>query len=424
MDINKGLRYISILMTPVAFVINPLLLLFMVVCQMISYLRCAETMEDKFLLLFLCATTFTGISVFSFKIYDILILSFFVYAVARHDKDLYITSEQILYLFVVFVVSLFHFNNTALLETSRYVFSIMLMILIQSGHIEFGKYQTEILHIMLANLYYAVCVYILTSREWVQNYSGTVISTSIYMEYAEVRLNGFFTDPNKYTVFCFTMLILVKLFFDDSRIKKAAMFILGIAAVISGSRMGLVGIIVFLMFEGFSVFREQNRIVASFLFCGTLLVSAVWIVCPDIFTTILNEGYFLVTEILGREHTLELFKNVSEDGRVVVWRMAASYIAEHPFLGHGWLSYGELLPYLTHNTFLSLLLDGGILMLATYLFFFRKVFWGKNWIIMIPLFFLPVFLLDLSNLRMHYLLLALIQAGQERTQYDTIHCFD
>lgn len=328
MDINKGMRYLSILMTPVAFIINPWLLLCMVVCQMISYLRCAETIEDKFLLLFLCATTFTGISVFSFKIYDILILSFFVYAAARPDKDLYITSEQILYLFVVFAVSLFHFNNTALLETLRYVFSIMLMILIQSGHIEFRKYQSEILHIILANLYYALCVYILTSRELVQNYSGAVISTSIYIEYAEVRLNGFFTDPNKYAVFCFTMLILVKLFWDDGKIKKTAMFILGIAAVISGSRMGLVGIVVFFIFEGFSVFKEQNRIVTSFLFCGTLLAAAVWIVRPDIFTTILNAGYFLVTEILGREHTLELFRNVSEDGRVIIWKMAASYIAE------------------------------------------------------------------------------------------------
>ncbi len=431
-DFNKCFRYFSILMTPAAFVVSPWLLLIMVICQLFTYFQCAENMADKFILMFLCATTFTGISVFSFKLYDILIFLFFVYMLARRDKDLYITSEQILYFFVVLAVFFIHFHTTAFLEVFRYAISIMLMVLVQSDRIALKEYQTEIISIIAANLYYALSVYIFTSMGWAVNHSNRIISTAVYIESAEVRLNGFFTDPNKYTVFCFTMLILVHLFFDDNRMKKAGIFLLVMEAVISGSRMGVVGIALFLAFEAFGIFKEKNRILLTIFSCMILACAAIWIMFPGIVTSLLNGMYFFVTKLLGRAHTLELFENVSEDGRVLIWKSAVTYIKEHPFLGHGWLSYEQLLSYLTHNTFLSLLLDGGLFMVSAYLCFFRKIFFGKDWMIMVPLFFLPVFLLDLCDFRMHYLLLALLEAGRERVwhgiggknSYDAINYSD
>lgn len=99
---------------------------------------------------------------------------------------------------------------------------------------------------------------------------------------------------------------------------------------------------------------------------------------------------------------------MKDDNRVYVWGKAIQFISQKPFWGNGWLAYQSLLPYPTHNTIVSLLLDGGAFVLTAYLYTFGPLFSNKRFGATISCVILPMLLLDLGNYRVLFLLLALI----------------
>ena len=129
---------------------------------------------------------------------------------------------------------------------------------------------------------------------------------------------------------------------------------------------------------------------------------------PDTISTTINTIYTVAARILGREHTLEINATLHDDNRMIIWRMAIECILRKPLLGYGWLSFSRLLPYPTHNTVLSLLLDGGIFVFLAYLYTIFPLLSNRNYNLLIPCVIIPSLVLDLGNYRIYFLLLALI----------------
>ena len=116
----------------------------------------------------------------------------------------------------------------------------------------------------------------------------------------------------------------------------------------------------------------------------------------------------LSAKLLGREHTLKVNASFEDDNRMRIWMMAFNYIKQKPIIGYGWIANEQLLPYPTHNTLISLLLDGGLIVLMSYIYTFLPLFKNKRQDIVIPYIIVPLLLLDLGNYRLWYLLLGLV----------------
>lgn len=408
-EFHVGFRFFLIIATPFAFVINPYFLLAIIVCQMFSYFKCGESADEKFFLMFLCATSFTGVSVFGIKIYDILIFSYFLYVLVKSRGNIYMMPAQILYMSAVLIVYFIHFELNTFVEVLRYIFSIMLMVLILNSDMDPGKYKSELIEIVVANLYYAVSIFVMILRGWGHNFTGKVLSTDIYIFSTEMRMNGFFTDPNKYMTFCFTLLIFVKLFWKEDWKKRCIITLLLLSALVSGARTTVIIVVLYFVLAFFRFCWENDRILFVIGVCAALLSGMFIIVFSGGFIDAANRVFVSLTRLLGRTNTLRINADIMNDNRIYVWRLAVGIIEEQLFLGHGWLSYTYLLPFATHNTFISLLLDGGIFMATAYALFYRRLIFNKYWNITLPMFLIPILVLDLSNYRMHYLLLALIE---------------
>ena len=68
---------------------------------------------------------------------------------------------------------------------------------------------------------------------------SSFISTNVYIYSDEVRLNGFFSDPNKYMTFCLALLFIIDVFVENPTYKRNGILILSIATVLSMSRTAL-----------------------------------------------------------------------------------------------------------------------------------------------------------------------------------------
>ena len=396
---RKGDRLISAilyLLTPFAFMANPLLFVVCITAQLVLQTLHGYRFSELFVVLLLNGFVYSSVSFAGLRFYDWIIIFSFAYVFINKRGHVAIPVRLLIFITSVFLVFLFHGMKTnEILEVVRYFVSILLIVVVLNTKPDMNLISESIIRICKVTLYNAIIVFAMIQLGRVHNYMSSFISTNVYIYSDEIRLNGFFSDPNKYMTFCLALLFIIDVFVENPTYKRNGILILSIATVLSMSRTALLCLGLYFFVKLLLKLKEKSPVLFGCCIITFSVVCILLLATPDIINSIINELYTLAARVLGREHTLEINATMKDDNRVYVW-------------GNGWLAYQSLLPYPTHNTIVSLLLDGGAFVLTAYLYTFGPLFSNKRFGATISCVILPMLLLDLGNYRVLFLLLALI----------------
>lgn len=398
---------------PGAFIIGDYLFIGLILFQMFLIAGRTPLSGNKLTLMLLNMYLYSCVSVAGFRLYDfVIVFAFIEICVARRGKIILL--RRIIPFFIVVLLNMIIHNSSesSLLEVLRYIICILLLITTINEKFDFNSIINEMICIALGNLYFAFIVFIMIRHGIFENYSG-LIATNVYIFTKELRWNGFFSDPNKYMAFCFALLFISEAFIRAGRKKIAFTIIILISSVLSFSRTALIVIAVFVAFKILIIIRKKMSQSSFYiLLIGVItlfsVIVAVGVLMPDLINRVLNYLYVASSTLLGRVQALQLSTTIQEDNRTRIWRMALQLIKQSPISGYGWASNEYLLPYPTHNTVLALLLDGGVIVLVSYLFMFWPLLSYKRWDIIVSCCIVSSLLLDLQGYRIWFFLLGLI----------------
>ena len=397
------------LITPFVYVVSPYIFLVVLLLEAFLFVHKVSGIGNRFLLLLLLGVMFSCISVAGIRLYDLVIVATFIITWVKKRGHILVTPNIVPFLVLVILVGIAHGGSENLTETLRYIICILLFITTFNNEYNFEDIQSTLMGIALANIYYAVAVFGLNTLGRIREYSG-IVSSNIYVisSSSEVRLNGFFSDPNKYMAFCLALLFIVELWIQKGKFKNFLILILCISSLISLSRTAILSLLAYLFFKVIKVVYEKSKVLLIVLGSAIIITIILLIVNPDVFSAGVNYLYVTSARLMGREHTLSINANMQSDNRTLIWKQAIGLIGERPILGYGWNSIRELIPYPTHNTVLELLLDSGIVGLVCYLILMRKLFFNKYYEYTIPFIWVPILLLDMGGYRVLFLLLGLV----------------
>ena len=253
----KGERLLSsilYLLTPFAFMANPLLFVVCVTAQLVLQTLHGYRFSELFVVLLLNGFVYSSVSFAGLRFYDWIIIFSFVYVFINSRGHVAIPVRLLIFSTSVFLVFLFHGMETnEILEVVRYFVSILLIVVVLNTKPDMNLISESIIRICKVTLYNAIIVFAMIQLGRVHNYMSSFISTNVYIYSDEVRLNGFFSDPNKYMTFCLALLFIIDVFVEDPTYKRNGTLILSIATVLSMS-------ITALLCLGFYFFVPSNLV--------------------------------------------------------------------------------------------------------------------------------------------------------------------
>lgn len=369
---------------------------------------------------YLWAFSFFGISIFSVKIFDIVML-FCLLGIIFWQKKIFFRKELGLiipfYLFIIFQTLYMYFNSdvessSIFLELGRYMLAFLTLFLflqIKSVNKLGLAHWTDVFSVLV--IVQAAVMFMVSNMIGDMNSIGPV-QIQIFTDANESRVSAFFSDPNKMMCF-FAMGLLLSIVLrsrDVRNLKWSSTFwiyLIGAVASLARTSVLIVGAFVVLFFY-YKFFGKTSRIIANLV----LLILGVFLAVlfyqnQYVVMSLIDSFFDRLLKIFGRYNTIKLDSNVASDSRVIVWKQAISYIEQRPLFGNGLLSEERLLPIPTHNTFVQLLLDTGIV--GTVLYFvglivplIKKL---SLWIVF-ALIIIPMLFLDLANFRLVFVVFA------------------
>lgn len=403
-NINKFIRMLIWVILPFLFILNINLFLFVLLIQMVFIKYDAKEFEISCTVIYLFAFLYNGISVFSLRLYDWISIIMFIIILIKNKRLTIRNVLSMLMLVIILVLNLTIFNNSnALQELLRYFMSILVFINIINISFSWECMKPYLIELAFVNLYNCLIVFVFISKDMISNISNSIISSDIFLTTTELRMNGFFTDPNKYMVFCTFLLFVIYYFYNHEK-NYIVKIILYISGILSFSRTSYVVYLVLVcLLIYMDILRRSDK-------NSKIIISLICIIVIYIFIKldIISKLYDFITILSGRERTIAISSTVSEDSRYFIWIQSLDIIKNTFFMGNGLLSFEILLPYPTHNTFIQLILDGGIILLCSWIMFFRRIFIKKSLYLLFPLIIIPIFLLDLANYRILFVLLAFL----------------
>lgn len=404
---------------PLMYIYNIYVFLLLIVLQML-FSSIGKDDGNKIIITLLITTMYSCISILSLRLYDIVIIFWAImFLVKKKFKKTYLA--LIPFLLYVFVLLLYEEHlNDSLIVASRYLFcAIIVLLVINSSNIDFLSLLSDIKTLAIFSAYNAISVFALIKAgkitSWIDGfvnsniyiYNGSSFQRAAAMDGSEVRLNGFFSDPNKYMVFCLALLILVDVISNNFDVYcNKTITIIMMATIMSLSRVSILILGVYLLIKILcSLYRKRK---SAFIFAMLFIIGIFFcfIVNFNMLSNFINELYVGLAKLLGREETLKVNTTLSRDNRLSIWSLAVQYIKESPAWGKGLMACQNLLPYPTHNTLLYLILTGGVIMLVLYILLFMPVF--KKIIqypSVFPCFIIASLVLDLADFRIWYLIL-------------------
>lgn len=422
------------LIIPFSYAISPYIALMLILLQSIVLVKLQSGYGNKFLIAFLNAMLFSCFSFLGLRLYDWIILISIVLLLVRSKLKIFVPRSAIA-IFTIFVFNtIIHpIDSSTLLELERYTMSLMLMVIAVNMTFELDDMYDQMILMSFAALYNSVVVYFLIGLGKIQQLSSTFLSSNIYiynqpnglsqtfMQAAETRMNGFFSDPNKYMVFCFALLILGELLLkkNDGLLLRVVIIM---ASIVSLSRTALLVVLLYVVLK--HMYRMKKRTTSIFVVevVAVGIIGLVVLLFPSALSDIVNNLYDGAARLLGRTKTLEANSSIGNDNRVIVWNLALENIKNSIIFGHGWMSYERLLPYPTHNTLIELMLDGGVITTISYILFFMPLYKLKQWYLTLSCYLVPVMLLGLADYRMWFLILGIVLRrrailGKEKSLY-------
>jgi len=391
-----------------------------VLLQCLFLLFFSKLRNDYFILIYLFAFMYFGVSVFGLKIYDIIFIVFIglklFSAKFYHNRiiDSLKGNRKYLYVFGIALLLRLVFPsevplNLQVLELVRYLFCLLILIFIVPESIGLEKLYSSVTILSLLNILSGIVIFIYHQKGLIgSEYTGFFLDVDLFDPAKESRLAGFFSDPNKYYLF-FSYLYLIVLYkVGQSKKSINLLLILTIVGlVISLSRIALLISVVYLLlllFDG----RVSSNGIKKLFYLSIISAVILFIITLPLMIEHYDQWVNDITVLLGREESLRYSPSLTESNRVKAWGLAIESIKESPFLGGGlglWNSFFSMPP---HNTFLSILLDIGIMGLLLFYLLFYPLWkqWFKPHVLVLLI--LPMLTLDLQNLRLLFVLLIFV----------------
>ena len=321
----KGERLLSsilYLLTPFAFMANPLLFVVCVTAQLVLQTLHGYRFSELFVVLLLNGFVYSSVSFAGLRFYDWIIIFSFVYVFINRRGYVAIPVRLLIFSTSIFLVFLFHGMETnEILEVVRYFVSILLIVVVLNTKPDMNLISESIIRICKVTLYNAIIVFAMIQLGRVHNYMSSFISTNVYIYSDEVRLNGFFSDPNKYMTFCLALLFIIDVFIENPTYKRNGILILSIATVLSMSRTALLCLGFYFFVKLLLKLKDKSPVLFGCCIITFSVVCILLLAAPDIINSIINELYTLAARVLGREHTLEINATMKDDNRRFYARM-------------------------------------------------------------------------------------------------------
>ena len=397
-----------ILITPFAYAVSPYAFVVLLLLEAFLFVRKVDSFGNRFLLLMLLSVMCSCISVAGMRLYDLVIVLGFLITWIRKRGHLKITYNIFPFFVLVIIVGVLNSGSENLIETFRFLVCILLYITTCNNEYNLNEIQGKLVGVSISNIYFALSIFVLNSVGRIRQYEGVIASDIFGTTATEVRLNGFFSDPNKYMAFCLAFIFIIEMWMRSGAKKNILLSILCISSLISFSRTAILSLLAYLFFKIIKITYEKNKVFSVVLGGIIIAAIAILIVSPNILNNIVNALYVESAKLMGREHTLSINANLQSDNRTIIWKQALSFIKQKPIIGYGWGAIRELLPYPTHNTIFELLMDCGIIGLVCYMIFMRKLLFNKHYEYTIPFVWIPILFLDMSGYRMLFLMLGLV----------------
>ena len=210
-------------------------------------------------------------------------------------------------------------------------------------------------------------------------YSIGFLNEHVKFDFYEGRAAAF-AEPNQYAAYLvlfFPMVITHTLFSNkvSSKIINGAILLMAfIAFITTGSRGGLISLILSISYYSYSLYRER-----AFKFNRLVLLSVALIVfIPMAFILAPSKAKHTFIERLNPTKSVDA--NYYTAGRLEHLRLGLHFFIERPFLGHGISGYSKLWQNRygsggsTHNQYVDYLVSFGLIGLALYLSIYIKLF--------------------------------------------------
>lgn len=391
--------FLAALLTPFA-ADNGSLLIALLAVQFIMVIRAPLSAREKCLMCFLLGTVYSGVTFASIRLYDLVVLVALAYfgIVRRASFRMSILVKAFVGLAVVVALLFLSYSPAAVTQAFRFALSLACCVLFSCV----GASKREIARCIMIPVAVALyCAVVMLARhDAIANVDGIFISTNFFLYGNEVRVAGFFSDPNKYMSFLLFMLFLIDWAKNSSKIRIENCLIFA-GLLMTGSRTALISVALYLVYKVIRALSRNGFQALVFLFSIgiTLLLTTLLITGGDI-GKLVDAVWVGSAELFGRAHTLEINASLSEDNRILIWQYALDLISQSPLIGHGLDAYETLLPYPTHNTFLSLLLSGGLVYLLVFLLNTYPIATTGDPVLFIALILVPLLFLDLVDYRL------------------------
>lgn len=361
--------------------------------------------DGKIFIIYMLSFQFSAIKIFNVHFYDIFLVALVLLCIVYKNGKIIVQNgiELLTFLFLIIIRLVLKPTDLALTDTASYITCIITFIFILNLNKNSLYIKEKLPELSISSLYFTLIVFFLYSRGMIKNVTNGLITSDIFMYTDELRMNGFFTDPNKYLVYEMALICLLILYRESNFI----ILLTVIATVLSMSRSSLICIIVYILLILYRYLNNRFNSKSKAIFALLLIIFGCGIIY-FISTTNFNNAVFKgMGRLLGRTRSVEYTATIMDDNRLKIWHLAIGLIKNKPFIGYGLgaISDKNILPFGTHNTFLGLMVKGGIFLLFAFILFFRKLFVHPN-AEKIAFIILPLFFLDLDAYRVLYLMYA------------------
>lgn len=406
-------------------IINPFLLIFLrenlvllILVQFffIFYFKRKDSNFPWFIYLY--SFLFFGVSFISFKIYDICLISLLVYSVYTLKSSFFhikknhgFTLLSSVLFFLVYLLYSFKSSDIVLfkesaLESFRIFFSVVLLyvFLLYPPKLN-NDFLYDLKTLSYSNLLSGFLIFTLMKFQLIDiKYQSVFFDITLFSIQKELRMASFYSDPNKFYLFFTVILFLVDKINDRNKKVFELRFICLLGLLLSFSRVAMLICFLYIIFKFFEkrIGKYSEKALKIFVSTSLVLFISTFHLMKDFYNDFV--GYFTV--LIGREDSLRYSATLTEESRVLAWGYSlikinsANWMGEKPFY---WNSFFYMPP---HNTFLSIILDVGIIGLLFYFLVFKALLIDWNKFSILILIVVPLFILDLQSFRIFYLILA------------------
>ena len=406
---------------PLTYFISPGILLLSLLIEVVGLYFLLDSFEKKLWVIYLFLFQYFSIAILNIKLYDLMTLLVLgtVYVNPRktlkratiYDHRIQVMLFCIILILPVLVVFSMKLS-LAFVEYMRYLMCLVILVIFSSSKVDLLKIRIFFLPLVLSNLATGVILYFLTYKLFgYYPFEGPIFTVDYHYHEIEHRLSGFSSDPNKYYLYFFSIVLVVDLLEETySRIvqikaNRIRLLCIG-AAVLSLSRVAFLSALGYAAVRYFRVklLRRNNKLYFQILVFTVIFLGVNFNSIVDL----LDSSIRFLTELAGRERTLAYAPSLTESNRMRIWVESINLIKNNWLTGYGLFSWKAFLPYPPHNTILNLLLDFGIVGLTLYLYLYWPVLKRCYLESYIFLFLLPFMTLDLQSYRLFYILLSVV----------------